>query len=125
MTDRPWTGGILSEPADERRRGLSCFRPPALGGRAMCRAGAGASSGSEAHKLAEVASRTDEFLESEASKPFGWGPKPFLEWATVEAMLEAVGLASNATVLDIGCASGWSSLFLAEAGYNVIGADGF
>jgi SAM-dependent methyltransferase len=77
----------------------------------------------EPHKRAEVVTRTAEFMAHEASKPFGWSPSHFVEWATVQAMLHAVGLPGNATVLDIGCGSGWTSLFLAEAGYTVVGYD--
>ncbi len=62
-------------------------------------------------------------MAHEASKPFGWSPQHFLEWATVEAMIEAVGLPTRATVLDVGCGSGWTSLFLAESGYEVVGYD--
>jgi SAM-dependent methyltransferase len=62
-------------------------------------------------------------MEHEASKPFGWSPAHFVEWATVEAMIEAVGLAPGAGIVDVGCGSGWTSLFLAEAGYDVVGYD--
>jgi SAM-dependent methyltransferase len=77
----------------------------------------------EAHKRAEIASRSPEFMAAEASKPFGWSPLHFIQWATVEAMIETVGLRENATILDVGCGSGWTSLFLAEAGYKVTGYD--
>lgn len=77
----------------------------------------------DAHKLAEIASRSPEFMAAEASKPFGWGPLHFLEWATLERMLDAVGLEPGAALLDIGCGSGWTSLFLAERGYAVTGYD--
>jgi SAM-dependent methyltransferase len=78
---------------------------------------------SDAHKRAEVDSRTPEFMEHEASKPFGWSPLHFVEWATVESMLETIRLPAGARVLDVGCGSGWTSLFLAEAGYDVLGYD--
>jgi 2-polyprenyl-3-methyl-5-hydroxy-6-metoxy-1,4-benzoquinol methylase len=75
------------------------------------------------HKRAEIESRTPEFMAHEASKPFGWDAAHFLEWATVTEMLHAVALAPGALVLDVGSGSGWTSLFLAEAGYRVIGYD--
>jgi SAM-dependent methyltransferase len=77
----------------------------------------------EPHKLAEVASRTPEFMAHEASKPFGWGPAQFLEWATVERMLGDIAVPARASIIDVGCGSGWASLFLAEAGYLVTGYD--
>jgi 2-polyprenyl-3-methyl-5-hydroxy-6-metoxy-1,4-benzoquinol methylase len=77
----------------------------------------------EPHRQAEIASRTDEFIAREASKPFGWNPAHFVEWATVAAMIEAVGLKAGARVLDVGSGSGWTSLFLAEAGFEVTGYD--
>jgi SAM-dependent methyltransferase len=75
------------------------------------------------HKHAEVASRTAEFMAGEASKPFGWNPAHFVEWATVQAMLDALGIPHGARVIDVGCGSGWTSLFLAEAGFRVLGYD--
>jgi SAM-dependent methyltransferase len=77
----------------------------------------------EPHKRAEIVSRTPEFMAHEASKPFGWSPAHFVEWATVEHMLEAIALPTGSSIIDIGCGSGWTSLFLAEAGYQVVGYD--
>ena len=77
----------------------------------------------EAHKLAEIESRTRDVLEYEASKPFAAEPVHWVEWATVATMLEAIALPAGSRVLDIGCGGGWTSLFLAEAGYEVTGYD--
>jgi SAM-dependent methyltransferase len=77
----------------------------------------------EPHKQAEVASRTPVFMAHEASKPFGWSPAHFVEWATVEHMLRAIALPASSLIIDVGCGSGWTSLFLAEAGYRVVGYD--
>jgi 2-polyprenyl-3-methyl-5-hydroxy-6-metoxy-1,4-benzoquinol methylase len=38
-------------------------------------------------------------------------------------MLERVGLPKDATVIDGGCGAGWTSLFLAGSGYDVVGYD--
>jgi SAM-dependent methyltransferase len=75
------------------------------------------------HKVAEVTSRTPAFMAHEASKPFGWDPAHFVEWATVATMLDAVGAPPGARVLDVGSGSGWTSLFMAEAGFDVLGVD--
>lgn len=77
----------------------------------------------EAHKAAEVSSRTPEFMAREASKPFGWDPGHWVEWATVATMLQHTGLPAGARLLDVGSGSGWTSLFLAEAGFDVLGID--
>jgi SAM-dependent methyltransferase len=77
----------------------------------------------DAHKQAEIDSRTPEFMANEASKPFGWDPAHFVEWATIATMLERTGLPQGASVIDVGSGSGWTSLFLAEAGYAVTGYD--
>jgi SAM-dependent methyltransferase len=81
------------------------------------------SSALEPHKQAEIDSRSDEFIAQEASKPFGWSLAHFLEWATIAAMIQSTGLPVAAQVLDVGAGSGWTSLFLAEAGFDVVGYD--
>jgi 2-polyprenyl-3-methyl-5-hydroxy-6-metoxy-1,4-benzoquinol methylase len=75
------------------------------------------------YKQAEIDSRTPEFMAGQGSKPFGWDPALFVEWATVSAMLRGAGLPPDASVLDVGCGSGWTTLFLAEAGYTALGVD--
>ena len=75
------------------------------------------------HKAAEIASRTPEFMAQERSKPFGWDAAHFVEWATVTEMLHVIGLQPGASVIDVGCGSGWTTLFLAEAGFEALGYD--
>jgi SAM-dependent methyltransferase len=92
------------------------------------------------NKQAEIRTRTTEFMAGarpqprgrlfrvpaggdEREKPFGWDPAYFTDWATIATMLERVGLPRGASVLDVGCGAGWTSLFLAEAGYRVLGYD--
>jgi SAM-dependent methyltransferase len=75
------------------------------------------------HKQAEIASRTPAFMANEASKPFGWDAAHFVEWATVTEMLHRLGLQRGASAIDVGCGSGWTTLFLAEAGFEALGYD--
>ena len=58
-------------------------------------------------------------------KPFGapWGVEPFLKWATIAYAIESLGIAPGAEILDVGCGEGWTSAFLAEAGYRPTGVD--
>jgi SAM-dependent methyltransferase len=81
----------------------------------------------ETHKRAEVESRTPEVMAREARKPFGWshgwGAECWLQWAAVTEMLHRLGISPPATVLDVGCGTGWTSAFLAEAGYRATGLD--
>lgn len=75
------------------------------------------------HKQAEVASRTPAFMAPERTKPFGWGAEHFVEWATVTEMTHASGLQHGSRVIDVGCGVGWTTLFLAEAGFRPLGVD--
>jgi SAM-dependent methyltransferase len=81
----------------------------------------------EPHKRAEVESRTPDVMTREARKPFGWshgwGAECWLQWAAVTEMLHRLAIAPPATVLDVGCGPGWTSAFLAEAGYRPTGVD--
>lgn len=74
-------------------------------------------------KQAEIDVRTPAFMDHEASKPFGWRPFNYLAWATVQRILDVIELAPGASVVDIGSGSGWTTLFLSEAGYEVTGYD--
>lgn len=62
-------------------------------------------------------------MAAEASKPFGWTPDHWVEWATVTAMTHAVGLQPGSRMIDVGCGVGWTTLFLAEAGFEAHGVD--
>lgn len=75
------------------------------------------------HKAAEITSRTPEFMARERSKPFGWDAAHFVEWATVAEMLHRLGIQPGARAIDVGCGSGWTTLFLAEAGFDALGYD--
>jgi 2-polyprenyl-3-methyl-5-hydroxy-6-metoxy-1,4-benzoquinol methylase len=77
----------------------------------------------EAHKHAEIASRTEAFMAGEATKPFGWDPDLWTKWAMIEWALQRLGIPRDARVLDVGAGSGWTSLFLAESGRPVVAVD--
>ena len=81
----------------------------------------------EPHKRAEITSRDAQTMAREAYKPFGWshgwGAELWTQWATVTEMLQRLEIAAPASVLDVGCGTGWTSAFLAEAGYRPLGVD--
>jgi len=82
----------------------------------------------EPNKLAEIATALESLDRHEPylfHKPFGaeWGVEPFLKWATIGYALDQLGTPSYAEILDLGCGEGWTSVFLAEAGYRPTGID--
>jgi SAM-dependent methyltransferase len=77
----------------------------------------------EPHKQAEIDSRTPDVLAHEVTKPFGWASYHWVRWATISEALLRLEIPRGASVLDLGCGSGWTSLFLAEAGYEVTAVD--
>jgi 2-polyprenyl-3-methyl-5-hydroxy-6-metoxy-1,4-benzoquinol methylase len=80
----------------------------------------------EPNKLAEIA--TAEASRNEIAvirKPFGhaWGHEYWGKWQTIAYALNALSTSEGATVLDIGVGVGWTTLFLAEFGYQATGVD--
>jgi SAM-dependent methyltransferase len=59
------------------------------------------------------------------SKPFApaWGTRSWVKWATIMEAFSRLGVAPGASVLDVGCGAGWTTAFLAEAGYLPLGID--
>lgn len=57
-------------------------------------------------------------------KPFGhhWGHPYFGKWQTISHALFAL-LPNDASILDVGCGSGWTTVFLAESGFRATGVD--
>lgn len=57
-------------------------------------------------------------------KPFGheWGHSYFGKWQTISYALFTL-LPVGAEVLDVGCGSGWTTVFLAESGFKPTGID--
>jgi SAM-dependent methyltransferase len=66
-------------------------------------------------------------MRAEARKPFGWshgwGSEYWVQWATIAEMLRRLAIPSGASVLDVGCGVGWTTLLLAESGYDALGVD--
>jgi SAM-dependent methyltransferase len=78
-----------------------------------------------AEKQAEIefAARMDpEWLRS---KPFApaWGSRSWVKWATVMEVFARLGIGPGASILDVGCGGGWTTAFLAEAGFLPVGVD--
>ncbi len=82
----------------------------------------------EANKLAEIRTAAETVEQGQRhsfNKPFAleWGYEPFIKWATIAAAMPALGAAEGDSVLDVGCGEGWTTLFLAEAGFEAMGVD--
>jgi len=79
----------------------------------------------EQHKLAEIKSRQKTGIGP--LTPFrerGTRGFSFTRYATVMHAFETLGLnGDGASLLDVGCGTGWSSVFLAQRGFAVTGVD--
>lgn len=80
----------------------------------------------EPNKLREMetaAASVDEF--NSHYKPFGhfWGSAYFTKWAGISHALFELGLQRGAKVLDVGAGVGWTTVFLAETGFEATGVD--
>ena len=82
----------------------------------------------DANKLAEIATAEDSLRSGEEHlfrKPFApeWGAEPWTKWATIARAFAELGIRPPASVLDVGCGEGWTTLFLAESGFRATGVD--
>ncbi|HEY5199012.1 MAG TPA: class I SAM-dependent methyltransferase [Solirubrobacteraceae bacterium] len=59
------------------------------------------------------------------TKPFHleWGAQYWIKWGAVDYALGALQVPEGSRVLDVGCGQGWTSVFLAESGFEVTGID--
>jgi SAM-dependent methyltransferase len=59
------------------------------------------------------------------SKPFdpAWGTRSWVKWATIMEAFARLGIRPGMSILDVGCGGGWTTAFLAEAGYSPVGVD--
>jgi SAM-dependent methyltransferase len=78
------------------------------------------------NKLSEIA-HAERALEEGAlyGKPFRgeWGNDYWVKWSTITEAFRRLGLRAGASILDVGCGTGWTTAFLAEAGYRPTGVD--
>ena len=81
---------------------------------------------SEPNKLQEIATAEASKHEPRAAtKPFGaeWGSDYWGKWQTISYALYNLGIEKGASILDVGTAGGWTTLFLAESGFVPTGID--
>lgn len=76
-------------------------------------------------EIADAQEALDSAQLSTFVKPFGpaWGSAYWAKWGTICEALNRLALHPPARILDVGCGTGWTSVFLAEAGYQVTGID--
>jgi 2-polyprenyl-3-methyl-5-hydroxy-6-metoxy-1,4-benzoquinol methylase len=80
----------------------------------------------ESNKLSEIrTAAAEEWDAGPARKPFGpeWTWSYWGKWQTIVYMLQTLGIKEGASILDVGAGDGWTTVFLAEAGYKPLGVD--
>ncbi len=82
--------------------------------------------GVEQNKLDEIATAEASKHDPKTTrKPFGppWPPSYWGKWQTIAFALKALDIPEGASVLDVGTGVGWTTVFLAEAGFRATGVD--
>jgi SAM-dependent methyltransferase len=78
------------------------------------------------NKLSEI-EHAEKALEDGSihGKPFRgeWGNDYWVKWSTINEAFRRLHLEAGSSVLDVGCGTGWTTAFLAEAGYRPTGID--
>ena len=80
------------------------------------------------NKLAEIETAQTSLDTGPAwlwRKPFTpqWGISHWTKWAAIAFAFERLGVREGAEILDVGCGTGWTTLFLAESGWRPTGLD--
>jgi SAM-dependent methyltransferase len=82
--------------------------------------------GLQPNKLSEIATAENALADGSIyGKPFKgeWGNDYWVKWSTISEVFKRLRLAPDSSILDVGCGTGWTTVFLAEAGFRPTGVD--
>jgi SAM-dependent methyltransferase len=78
------------------------------------------------NKLAEISYAEEALADGSIhGKPFRgeWGNDYWVKWSAITEAFRRLDVRPDSSILDVGCGSGWTTAFLAEAGYRPTGID--